>query len=240
MSNPITPITEDDIANFLVNTPDFFERHAALLSTVRFVSPHGQRAVSLQERQADMLREKIRALEHRMMDMIRNGSDNAVLSDRLHRWSQSLLNTQQPGNLPNVIVDEIQHHFMVPQVAIRVWNVDQAYEIEPFTHGVSDEVKAFAAGLRAPYCGANAEFEAVNWLAHPHEAQSVALLALRSTNTPWSTDVPTDPEAKLPDHELIGLLVLASPDSQRFQPSMGTDLLSRMGELASAALTRLR
>jgi uncharacterized protein YigA (DUF484 family) len=79
------------------------------------------------------------------------------------------LNTQQPGNLPNVIVDEIQHHFMVPQVAIRVWNVDQAYEIEPFTHGVSDDVKAFAAGLRAPYCGANAEFEAVNWLAHPHE-----------------------------------------------------------------------
>ncbi|NDG16193.1 MAG: DUF484 family protein, partial [Betaproteobacteria bacterium] len=91
MSNPITPITEDDIANFLVNTPDFFDRHAQLLSSVRIVSPHGQRAVSLQERQADMLREKIRALEHRMMDMIRNGSDNAVLADRLHRWSQSLL-----------------------------------------------------------------------------------------------------------------------------------------------------
>jgi len=48
MSNSITPITEDDIANFLVNTPDFFERHAQLLSSVRFVSPHGQRAVSLQ------------------------------------------------------------------------------------------------------------------------------------------------------------------------------------------------
>ncbi len=28
MNNPITPITEDDIANFLVNTPDFFDRHA--------------------------------------------------------------------------------------------------------------------------------------------------------------------------------------------------------------------
>jgi hypothetical protein len=24
----MNPITEDDIANFLVNTPDFFERHA--------------------------------------------------------------------------------------------------------------------------------------------------------------------------------------------------------------------
>jgi uncharacterized protein YigA (DUF484 family) len=38
----------------------------------------------------------------------------------------------------------------------------------------------------------------------------------------------------------MGLLVLASPDPQRFQPSMGTDLLGRIGELASAALTRLR
>ena len=29
------PITEDDIANFLANTPDFFERHATLLATVQ-------------------------------------------------------------------------------------------------------------------------------------------------------------------------------------------------------------
>ena len=46
-SNAMNPITEDDIANFLVNTPDFFARHAELLSAVRLTSPHGQRAVSL-------------------------------------------------------------------------------------------------------------------------------------------------------------------------------------------------
>jgi uncharacterized protein YigA (DUF484 family) len=27
---PMSPITEDDIADYLVNTPDFFERHASL------------------------------------------------------------------------------------------------------------------------------------------------------------------------------------------------------------------
>ena len=239
MSNSITPITEDDIANFLVNTPDFFERHAQLLSSVRFVSPHGQRAVSLQERQADMLREKIRALEHRMMEMIRNGSDNAVLADRLHRWSQSLLMAQHPADLPSIIVDEIQHHFMVPQVAIRVWRVAESFQIEPFAQGVSDEVKAFAQGLRAPYCGANAEFEAVDWLAHPHEAQSVALLPLRSNQSPWVTDG-TEGVAEPSSDTSLGLLVLASPDPQRFHSSMGTDLLNRIAELASAALSRLR
>ena len=32
---PMSPITEDDIADYLVNTPDFFERHASLLATVQ-------------------------------------------------------------------------------------------------------------------------------------------------------------------------------------------------------------
>ncbi|WP_333845445.1 DUF484 family protein, partial [Limnohabitans sp.] len=72
MTHPaMNPITEDDIANFLVNTPDFFERHAELLSAVKLNSPHSHRAISLQERQAEMMREKIRALELRMMDMMR-------------------------------------------------------------------------------------------------------------------------------------------------------------------------
>ena len=29
------PITEQDIANFLINSPDFFERHAQLLASVQ-------------------------------------------------------------------------------------------------------------------------------------------------------------------------------------------------------------
>ena len=40
--------------------------------------------------------------------------------------------------------------------------------------------------------------------------------------------------------QAFGLLVLASPDVQRFAPDMGTDFLERIGELTSAALSRLR
>jgi len=36
------------------------------------------------------------------------------------------------------------------------------------------------------------------------------------------------------------MLVLASPDPQRFSSAMGTDFLERIAELASAALSRLR
>ncbi|RZI97084.1 MAG: DUF484 domain-containing protein, partial [Variovorax sp.] len=40
-NDAMNPITEDDIANYLANTPDFFERHAQLLGTVQLTSPHG-------------------------------------------------------------------------------------------------------------------------------------------------------------------------------------------------------
>jgi uncharacterized protein YigA (DUF484 family) len=38
----------------------------------------------------------------------------------------------------------------------------------------------------------------------------------------------------------FGLLVLASPDSQRFHSHIGTDFLTRLADLSSAALLRLQ
>ena len=238
-ASPMNPITEDDIANFLVNTPDFFERHAELLSAVRLTSPHSQRAVSLQERQAEMLREKIRALELRMMDMIRNGNDNAILADRLHRWSQSLLLTRASRDLPDTVVDQIQSQFMVPQVALRVWDVADEFTIEPFAQGGNEEMRAFASTLTQPYCGVNTGFEAAKWLQDPAAAQSLAMVALRPQTEPQTAPMADAPE-RATVAPAIGLLVLASPDAQRYHAGMGTEFLERMGEIASAALSRLR
>ncbi len=223
-SSAMNPITEDDIADFLLNTPDFFGRHADLLSAVLLTSPHGNRAVSLQERQAEMLREKIKLLEHRIMDMIRHGNENMIIADRLQRWARSLFMTAAPQDLPRAMAEGLQEEFMVPQVAVKVWGVAEAFAAEPFALGASEDVKSLASSLTAPYVGANAGFEAVGWLADASRVASVALIALRRG---------TEPQA-------FGLMVLASPDPQRFHAGMGTDFLERMAELGSAALTRLR
>ena len=232
-SNAMNPITEDDIADFLLNTPDFFERHAELLSAVKLTSPHGQRAVSLQERQAEMMREKIRALELRMMDMMRHGTENEVLIERMQRWVKTLLMTSTARDLPHVIADHIQHDFMVPQVAIKVWDVRDEFKIEPFAVSVSDSVKEFAASLSNPYVGLNNDFEAVKWLVEPGAAQSVALITLRVTRA-------QDTPQSAAEQPAIGLLVLASPDAHRYHEGMGTAFIERLGDLASAALSHLR
>ena len=91
-------------ANYLLNTPGFFERHAELLATVQLTSPHGQRAVSLQERQMEMLRERIKGLEHKIIEMIRNGQDNVAIADRLHQWTLRPLLIADPAELPQVLL----------------------------------------------------------------------------------------------------------------------------------------
>jgi uncharacterized protein YigA (DUF484 family) len=223
----MNPITEDDIANYLANTPDFFERHAQLLAQVQLTSPHGNRAVSLQERQAEMLREKIKALEHRIMDMVRHGNENMVISDRIHRWAKSLLLVQSSRALPGTLVAELQNQFMVPQVALKVWDVDERYAGEPFAQGVSDDARSFASSLAQPYCGMVSGIEAVGWLPDAGTAMSIALVPLRPGGSHGAGPA-------------FGMLVLASPDPQRFEAGLATDFLERIAELASAALSRLR
>ena len=229
MTTHIPPITEDDIAQFLTNTPGFFERHAEVLTSVQITSPHGARAVSLQERQAEMLREKIKGLEHRIMEMVRNSTENAAIAHKVHQWTGSLLQVRDPFDLPQAVVDGVRTLFDVPQAAVRVWAVAAPYIDADFTQGASEDARAFASSLTMPFCGPNLGFEPAGWLAQDvgEPAQSLALLPLRAGAIDSATPA-------------FGLLVLGSHDPQRFDPMMGTDFLSRMAELASAALLRLQ
>ncbi len=216
-------ITEADIANYLAASPGFFERHAELLGSIQLTSPHGQRAVSLQERQMEMLRDKVKGLERQIIEMVRHGQDNVGIADKLHRWTQALMLTANAADLPDVLVRELKHQFMIPQGAVRVWGGADAFAGLPFAARVGDEVRSFATSLAVPYCGANAGFEAAQWLVDPAHVQSMALIALRHDGAAAA----------------FGLLVLASPDPTRYTADMGTDFLTRIGEVASAALMRL-
>ena len=220
----VPPITEDDIANYLNANPEFFERHAETLSSIQLFSQHGKRAVSLQERQAEMLREKIKSLEGRIMEMVRHGNENVMIADKMQRWTRTLLLTQQAIDLPMTVTHELKTQFLVPQVACRIWGVNGLFSEEEFAVGVSDDAKAFASSLQLPYCGVNSSFEAATWLDQPELAASLALIPLRAG-------------AAL---DAFGMLVCASPDPQRFNAGMGTDFLERIGEITSAALSRLR
>ena len=215
----------DDVARYLADHPDFFEQHPELLADIAIPHPQNGQAISLIERQSMILRGRINALEARIAQMIRHGEENEVISDRVVQWARALLAEPDAARLPEVAIAEVQKLFDVPFAALRVWNVQPAYASLPAATPVSDDVRRLASSMVAPFCGSNVGFEPVNWMdASDGVVQSLAMLPLR---------VGASAEA-------YGLLVLGSPDKERFHITMGTAFLTRIGELASAALARLR
>jgi uncharacterized protein len=209
------------IAQYLLDHPQFFVEHAALLGEVKLSSPLTGRAVSLQERQMEVMRDKYRTLELRMSELVRHAEENAAIAARFHGWTQQLLRTRVPGEIPAAVAEGLVKHFIVPQATLRLWKLTPEHADTWYTNGVSEDVRLFASSLRAPYCGPNKEFEAVGWLDGADTVRSTVLLPLRANGTAF------------------GLLVLGSPDPERFSAAMATDFLVHIGETASTALMPL-
>ncbi|WP_250509700.1 DUF484 family protein [Caballeronia sp. GACF4] len=230
-----------EVADYLLDNPDFFTEHAELLGTIRLSNPHGKSAVSLQERQMEMLRDKNKQLERRLAELLRYGHENDSISTKFNRWTVRVIAQRDPYALPSTISRGLCEVFDVPHAALRVWDVDEGYRQADFARQVGEEVRIFANSLEVPYCGANSGFAAAQWLGAPNSAsattvagegaaqrkiESISLIALR------------DPQAG-PDAPTFGLLVMGSPDPRRFHDGMATDFLTQIGALASAALSRL-
>ncbi|HZZ11285.1 MAG TPA: DUF484 family protein [Paraburkholderia sp.] len=234
-------MNDREVAEYLLANPEFFAEHAEMLATVRLANPHGKAAVSLQERQMEMLRDKNKVLERRLAELLRYGHENDSIASKFNRWTIRVMAERDPYALPRTIATGLRDIFDVPQAALRVWDVAEPYAQAEFARHVGEEVRIFANSLTTPYCGANTGFEAAQWLApalsavtdegggtseSAHATESIALLALR------------DPE-RTEDGPTFGLLVMGSADSRRFHDGMATDFLTQIGALASAALSRL-
>jgi uncharacterized protein YigA (DUF484 family) len=210
------------VAQYLADHPHFFEEHAGLLGEVKLSSPLTGKAVSLQERQMEVMRDKYRALELRLAELVRLAQDNAAIANRFHAWTQALLGSRGTACLAQDLLDGLVQQFGVPQATLRLWDVAPEHAASWFASGVSDDARIFANSLRAPYCGSNNDFEAVRWLDDPAAVASTVILPLRT------------------DGAAFGLLILGSPDPERFSAQMGTDFLVHIGATASAALAALR
>lgn len=210
-----------DIATYLIQHPHFFEEHAELLGSIKLTSPVMGRAISLQERQMEVVREKYRGLELRMADLLRIAEENHDISQKFQRWTRALLLARNDVDLPHALTQGLQDIFELPHATLRLWNVAEDFTHTWFASPTSDDAQLFAKGLGTPYCGKNHDFEAAAWLETDQAIESLAMLPLR-----LSTTGPT-----------FGLLVLGSPDPNRYTKDMATDFLSKIADTSSAALS---
>lgn len=212
------------VADYLLSHPQFFEEHAELLSRVRLSSVLGGRTLSLQERQVDLMRKKLKTMELRLVELIRIGEENDNIMHKFQFWTRDLLRALNNVDLPQKLMAGLQGTFNVPHVTLRLWGVAEEFAHAWFAAPVSDDSRLFAGGMTVPFCGPNNDFEATTWFQDAPETGSVALIPLRTDGS---------------EDKAFGLLVLGSPDANRFTTDMETDFLNSIGKIASAALASL-
>ncbi|MBU3746252.1 MAG: DUF484 family protein [Burkholderiaceae bacterium] len=213
---------EQQIARWLKSNPEFLQRHPELLSQMKMPDLHAGRAISLHERQLEVMREKHRQLEHRLADLMRVAQENDLIGEKMQRFTRQLLLHEERSSLDRRLIALLEEIFQVPQVGLRVWPLGAA-RLEPGLElPLSGDELDRVDQMQQPLCGSPAQKPGVIWLAdRGQNARSVALLALRRG---------VEPQA-------FGLLVLGSADPDRFHAQMGTAFLQRLAELVSAALT---
>jgi len=208
----------NDIVGYLKENPGFFEDNAELLAGMTVPHPLSGQAIPLVERQVMNLRQKNRALEGKLNELIQFGEENDTIAERVHRLSVGLILARELDAVLSVLYSALHSDFGVPHVAARLWRgTGEGAEFGE----VSAALREYAAGLAHPFCGPNSNFESASWFSvGPEHVRSVAFIGIR------------DPAGT------IGMLALGSEDPKRFYAEMGTLYLGRIGELASAALSR--
>lgn len=210
----------EDVAQYLQDHPQFFDEYVDLLADIHIPHPHNDRVISINERQVISLRERNRVLQDKLLELISFGEENDAIGEKMHRLAIALLSISNIDEFFNALNFSLHEDFAVPLVAMRFWNISCSDKARVEFTPVSKDVHIIAESLSQPYCGNHIADEIKHWFDEGAEhLNSFSMIPLNTTQT-------------------IGLLVLGSPDAERFYPEMGTLHLKRLGELVCTTIAR--
>jgi hypothetical protein len=216
------------VVEYLKQDPEFFERHPGALAQLRLPHARGTTAVTLVERQIEVLRERAQLADRRLAEFVGVARANEQLADKIHRFARRLMRASTVVAALNEIDNSLREDF--DAFNSRLVLVGLSVETQSLTNlhfartTTADDpmLKSFehlfASGK--PRCGQVRDTQR-EWL-FGTDAESVGSTALVPLGT----------------HGALGLLALASPDRDRFHPGMATEFLGRMADFIHDALTR--
>ena len=205
---------EEQIADYLIRHPDFFERHPDALAAIDIPHPTGD-AVSLIERQVRTLREQSGNYRRQLEQLISVARENDALARRLHRLTLALIETQTFDEVLNTLQDELREQFKADAVEMKLFASEQldAHAHEPGPALFTDFLKR-----ARPNCG-QLEKAQLEYLFGPQAGETGSAALIPLTAPP-----------------MAGVLAIGSRDPERFHQGKSVDFLQRLAEVVSAKL----
>lgn len=214
--------TESEVADYLREHPDFFERYPSLLLHMDMPHGVGNSAVSLVERQVSMLRQRNTELDLRLAELVSVAKLNDALVRNIIRLGVSLMRVSDTSgrlaklksslekdfSADNAVLVQFEPGTSPPELpADFVLRIDRDHEA----------LEAFDGFLRTarPRCGPITDSQ--RKLVFGRGIKSAAFVPLG-------------------DGARLGFLVIGSKDPKYFHPTKRTDYLGPLGNLVAAAI----
>ena len=216
-------ISREDVARYLRTHSDFFMRHSELIETLTIPHETGE-AVSLVERQVEMLRSKNKELERKLHQLITVAKDNERVNRRLHALALGIVSIKGLKETLAGLQELLHADFPGTKVNIRLFDVIPNTDVQNCESIERSMLKSkliqdlFSSRRRGVAFLTKRQIESVFKIEkNKKPIRSAAAVALKKK-------------------EHLGVLFLGSTDANRFQSGMGTLFLGNLGEIISAKL----
>lgn len=222
-----TAILDDaSVSGYLEAFPEFFERNPQLLQRIRLPDARGGGStVSLLEKQVDVLRERNRLLERKLAEFIDVARGNDELAAKIHRLTTRLVHARGVDRVVDAVEASLREDFDVQRAVLVLFREDAALAAResPFIR-LAERQGADMRSFESLFAGDKPRCGQVR------DSQRDYLFGEGAVDVGSVALVPLGPGGNL------GLLACGATDSQRFNPTVSTDFLARIGELIAAAL----
>ena len=215
---------EEAVSRYLEDNPDYFLRHPESLARLTLAHDVDGRAVSLIERQVQVLREQNLTLQRQLRELVSIARENDVLGSRLHRFALAMIDSGSMDDVFDSAYELLRQEFKLDSVTILLkGDPEAACDRREFVGSrdkkLNSVLKQFSGGK--PVCGGKYDGSLMRYLfgEQAAEIRSSALIPL-ALKTPQ------------------GVLCLGSRDPHRFHPGMGTVYLTKLGEMLMTSIAR--
>ncbi|MDD2739095.1 MAG: DUF484 family protein [Methylomonas lenta] len=218
-----TVLSEEQVAEYLQQQPDFFQRHLDLLEQMHIPHASGN-AISLIAKQLELFRVRHQEQENQLTALIDIARENDAAFNRMHELTLAMLEANSLEEAIANLTEVLAECFVTDFVAIKII---KQYPESPLSNIFVQEddagLKHFSTELESNQskCG------------RPTLAQARFLFADNAAEVKSCAIIP------MAFTQLQGLLAIGSRDEGRFHYSMGSLFLTQMSEVIGTRLISL-
>lgn len=212
-------ISASQVVSFLKENNDFLAQQPELLMSQTLPHDTGG-AISLMERQAELLKERNLEMRQRLSRLMDVAKENDRLFERTQRLVLSLLECETASSTCHVLVDKLIKDYKVEYCHIWLFgNADAALQLPMRdTQEAKREIGSVMRSNR-PLCGMLQEHEVGFLFPNNEQPKSIAV-------------------APLNDGQTFGVIALGSSDPAKYKSSVGTLFLSYVADIVNRILPR--